>query len=168
MEAEITSLQNRLVTSEEHQSQTASQLFTAERKLRETTEHASRVEDTNRTSQQLQHQLEREIVKSREESNSLKDELQSTKEKLSHEQAKNQMLQRDLENLNERLNSDQAMNQRQIQCLREEHARDKKLLDERIVTLSSASAQDVKNAQDANTALRAELKGVEFKKVKIA
>ncbi|CAG5098582.1 Oidioi.mRNA.OKI2018_I69.XSR.g15795.t2.cds [Oikopleura dioica] len=158
MEAEITSLQNRLVTSEEHQSQTASQLFTAERKLRETTEHASRVEDTNRTSQQLQHQLEREIVKSREESNSLKDELQSTKEKLSHEQAKNQMLQRDLENLNERLNSDQAMNQRQIQCLREEHARDKKLLDERIVTLSSASAQDVKNAQDANTALRAELK----------
>ena len=57
IEGELASLHNRLATAEEHQSQSASQLFAAERKVRETAEHAARVEDTNRTSQQLQHQL---------------------------------------------------------------------------------------------------------------
>jgi hypothetical protein len=98
-------------------------------------------------------------VKSRDENEALKEELRSTKDKLSTEQARKQMLERDLENLNERLRSDQATNQRQIACLREEHTRDKKLLDERIVALSSSNAQEIKAAQDANTALRAELKG---------
>jgi len=158
IEGELASLHNRLSTAEEHQSQSASQLFAAERKVRETAEHAARVEDTNRTSQQLQHQLEREIVKSRDENEALKEELRSTKDKLSTEQARKQMLERDLENLNERLRSDQATNQRQIACLREEHTRDKKLLDERIVALSNSNAQEIKAAQDANTALRAELK----------
>lgn len=98
-------------------------------------------------------------MKSRDENEALKEELRSTKDKLSTEQARKQMLERDLENLNERLRSDQTTNQRQIACLREEHTRDKKLLDERIVALSSTNAQEIKAAQDANTALRAELKG---------
>ncbi len=98
-------------------------------------------------------------MKSRDENEVLKEELRSTKDKLSVEQARKQMLERDLENLNERLRSDQTTNQRQIACLREEHTRDKKLLDERIVALSNSSAQELKAAQDANTALRAELKG---------
>jgi chromosome segregation ATPase len=61
IEGELASLHNCLSTAEEHQSQSASQLFAAERKVRETAEHAARVEDTNRTSQQLQHQLWFEI-----------------------------------------------------------------------------------------------------------